>query len=154
MKSTEVNPVLTTIRALLKFKNDTTIAEISTTAGISRKIVLDVINRNGNMVWRDRTNGKITRVDPQNILWGKLWADGAYFRIGEENYGCAHTLVFIGNEELKNDLLKNDWAGGLGYCYPIKYVPDTPENRAVMVANGCIFHDDIAPTVDDRLWKE
>ena len=66
-------PVLATIRALLKFKDHTTIAEIASTSGLSRKVVLETINRNGQFVWRNRKNGHITKVDPQSALRKQLW---------------------------------------------------------------------------------
>ena len=60
--------VLQTIRDLLKFKDYTTIAEIAKFSGQTQSKVLKVINDNGWAVYRNRKNGRITRVDTKTKL--------------------------------------------------------------------------------------
>ena len=61
-------PVLDAIRAVLKFKDHATIAEVAKFADMRPRQVLGVINANGNMVWRNRKNGHITKVAPSDVL--------------------------------------------------------------------------------------
>lgn len=144
-------PVLDAIRALLKFKNWTTISEIAKVAGKTQKQVLDVVNHNGHMVWRDRDNGRITRVDPQGVLREKLWEAGAFFSAGSADYGSTNTLEFKGHDELRKRLEVKRWGGGLGDSYQFTCVLDTPENREALVADGCVHASDVV--IDDRLWE-
>ena len=57
-------PVLDAIRAILKFKDHATITEIAKMAEMKQRDVLDVVNANGSMVWRNRKNGQITGESP------------------------------------------------------------------------------------------
>jgi hypothetical protein len=150
----DTNPILATIRSLLKFKDCTTVSEIASIAGLTKKRVLDVLNSNGHMVWRNRHNGKITRVDPKGVLEGRLWASGSYFKDGLEDYGRVHTLEFKMHEELRDRLKQEQWGGGFGDSFIYTCVLDTPENRAALVADGCVYFKDLDPPLDDRLWKE
>lgn len=147
-------PVLATIRALLKFKDHTTISEIASTAGLSRKLVLETINRNGQFVWRNRKNGHITRVDPQSALRKQLWESGKFY--AEDTFGAwsveGHSLKFTGNADLREQLQQTRCVGGLGDNYDIKIVLDTPENRAALEAAGLRPWSEAI--IDDRLWME
>lgn len=147
-------PVLDTIRALLKFKDFTTIQEIASTAGLPRKQVLETINRNGHFVWRDRSNGRITRVDPREKLRKQLWESGKFYRPG--TYGAwsveGHCIEFHGNEELRSKLLETRRVGAFGDSYDQKVIIDTPENRAAVEAAG--LRDWSEAVIDDSLWQE
>lgn len=147
-----MRPVLDTIRALLKFKDRTTISEIASTAGIKRADVLRIINVNGHMVWRDRKTGQITRVDPQSILTDKLRQAGAFFWVQKFDYGSTEGLEFNEHQELREKLLEQTWGGGMGDSYPYSYVPNTEANRVALTADGCVPYDD--SMIDDREWKE
>ena len=146
------NPILEAIRSLLKFKDSTSISEIASIAGLPRKRVLDVINTNGTMVWRDRRTGKITRVDPRGVLDGKLSEAGAYFWLSKGNYGSVDTIEFKKHDDLRIKLQEEQWWGGFGDSYKATCVVDTPEHRSALVEDGCILHSDVI--LDDRLWKE
>ena len=50
-------PILDAIRAVLKFKDRATIAEVAKYAGVPQRQVLDTINTNGRFVWRDLALG-------------------------------------------------------------------------------------------------
>lgn len=150
--STSATPILDTLRALLKFKDSTTISEIAATAGIKRQKVLETINANGHMIFRNRKSGKITSEIVRKTFIAQLWEKGKFFRPGEDNYGAAHTLEFKEHAELRVQLSIDDWAVGLGDCYRIRYVPDTEENRNKLRVDGCTNLE--ALDVDDRLWKE
>ena len=58
-------PVLETIRELLKFKQFTTINEIASMTGIKRMAVLAVVNDNLSLIKRDAKRGRITI----NVAW-------------------------------------------------------------------------------------
>lgn len=147
-------PVLATIRALLKFKDHTTISEIASTAGLPRKVVLETINRNGQFVWRNRKNGHITKVDPQSALREQLWKSGKFYR--QDTFGAwsveGHCLTFEGNADLREQLQQTRCVGALGDNYDIKVILDTPENRAAVEAAGLRLWSDVV--IDDRLWQE
>lgn len=147
-------PILYTIRQLLKFKDDTTISEIASTAGLSRKLVLETINRNGHFVWRNRKNGHITKVDPQSTLREQLWESGKFYREG--TFGAwsveGHCLNFEGNDELRESLKEKRIVGTLVEHWPVDVVLDTPENRAALEAAGLRPWSEAV--IDDRLWAE
>lgn len=147
-------PVLTAIRALLKFKDFTTISEIASTAGLSRKVVLETINRNGQFVWRDRRNGHITKVDPQAKLRTQLWESGKFY--AEDTFGAwsveGRSLKFTGNDELRERLKEQRTVGALGDNYPVEVVLDTPANRAALETVGLRPWSEAI--IDDRLWQE
>lgn len=147
-------PVLETIRAILKFKNFTTIAEIASTAGISRKSVLNVINDNGQFVKRDRSNGRITDVNVRGPLQTRLWESGLYYK--QSSYGAwskeGECLEFHGNPELKDRLQNKVCVGAFGDSYYVSVIHDTPENRKQIEAEGLTPWEQV--TLDDRLWTE
>ncbi len=149
-----MRPVLDAVRAILKFKDSASIAEIATMSGLPKRQVLDVLNRNGSMVWRDRKSGKVTRVDPISVLRGKLCGAGAYYWTSKGNYGSVDTLEFNGHEELKKRIQEEQWWGGFGDSSRATCVVDTPENRAALVAEGCVSEADLKPPLDERLWTE
>lgn len=149
-----MSTVLQTIRSLLKFKDFTTISEIASTAGLKRAFVLEVVNQNGQFVWRNRRNGHITKVDPKSELSHQLWQSGDYYRI--EAYGAwsreGDQIVFNGHDELKKRLLSDRWTGGLGDSWKIEIIEDTEENRKEVEAAGIRPWSEAV--IDDRLWRE
>lgn len=147
-------PVLNAIRAVLKFKDYATIAEIAKLAEMKQRQVLDVINANGHMVWRNRKNGHITKVDPRAIHRKQLVeSDRYYFR---ESYGAwsheGYCLRFKGHDDLRQALQDKHWTGGIGDSWQITKVEDTSANRAALDAAGLkLWAEDEA---DERLWCE
>ncbi|WP_199086039.1 hypothetical protein [Bosea sp. ASV33] len=147
-------PVLETIRALLRFKDHTTIAEIAKIGGLRARHVLDVVNRNGEFVHRVRKNGKITKVDVQSPLRDELWKSGAFYR--PDTYGAwsveGHCLKFEGHPEIREALQQGRWVGAICDNYEVKVIIDTPENRAALEVAGLRPWDEAV--IDDRLWIE
>ena len=147
-------PVLEAIRAVLKFKDGATINEVARYAGVTSKRVLDTINANGAMVWRDRKSGRITRVDPRGVLRKRLVESESYYF--PDTYGAwaveGRCLRFAGHEELRLALSTPHWTGGLGDSWKISKVEDTPENRAALEAAGLKLWNEAE--VDERLWVE
>ena len=139
-------PVLSAIRAILEFKNSATIADVARMTGMKQRAVLDVLNRNGYMVWRVRSSGKITKVDTKSVLANKLWASGAYYR--QDVYGEwapeGKHLQWIGRSDLRESLETKR--------YPENVVLDTPENRAAVEASGLRPWSEAV--IDDSLWVE
>ena len=146
--------VLDALRAILKFKDSASIAEIATMSGLTKRRVLDILNQNGTMVWRNRETGKITKVDPQGVLRGKLRDSGAYYWMSQGNYGSVQTLDFSGHDELRKQIQEEQWWGGFGDSYKATCVVDTPEHRAALEAEGCVLEENLNPPIDDRLWSE
>ena len=72
-------PILDAIRALLKFKDSASVREIATMAGATQRRVLDVLNLNGHMVWRNRKTGRVTKVDPRGVLAKQLRESGEFY---------------------------------------------------------------------------
>lgn len=144
--------VLDTVREILKFKDYATIAEIAKISGIPQKKVLEVLNTNGQFVWRNRNNGRITKVDPRTKLKEKFVADGLFYWTTEGNYGSWTNLKFCGHDDLRKEMEIEDWEGGFGDCYKVTRIPDTPENRAKLENVGCV--EITRMTLDDRLWRE
>lgn len=149
----EPNPILSAIRALLKFKGSATLAEIARMAGVKQRRVLDVINANGAYVTRT-SSGKITRVDVRTPLRKQLWESGQYYH--PDTYGAwsveGHCLKIHDNPTTKAALEEVRRVGGLGDSYDVKVILDTPENRAALEAHGLTLWDEAM--LDDRLWKE
>lgn len=147
-------PILDAIRSLLKFKDHTTIAEIANIAAVPKKRVLEIVNANGPYVWRIKSNGHITRVDPQTPLREQLWTSGKYWR--ESTYGAwsveGQSLDFNGNEDLKERLKIKRTVGALGDNYEVDIVLDTPDNRSAVEVAGLRPWSEAV--IDDRLWKE
>jgi len=147
-------PVLAQIRQVLQFKSYATIAEIASYAGVPRKHVLDVVVRNGTMVYRDAKTGRITRLDVRTALRDRLWQSGAYYRV--ESYGAwcheGYCLKWVGHDDLTSALSQRITQGGLGDSWTTSIVFDTPENRAAVEAAGLALWDEAL--VDDSDWKE
>jgi len=151
---TTTRPVLDAIRALLQFKDKATVSEIARYCGYSYKQVLDILNANGRMVWRDRKTGHVTKVDPRAVHRRKLIESGAYYFPG--TYGAwsveGHCLNFAGHDELRQRLQVTRRVGALGDSWDQQHVIDTPENRAELEAEGLkLWSEDEA---DERLWVE
>ena len=147
-------PVLDTIRAILKFKDYATISEIAKMAEMKPRQVLEVLNANGDMVWRDRKTGHITKADPARVLRQRLKDSGAYYF--PDTYGAwsveGHCLRFRGHDELRSRLIKSVTVGALGDNWSEKHVMDTPENRTALEAAG--LKEWSEDEVDERLWQE
>ena len=147
-------PVLDAIRAVLKFKDKATISEIARYSELRQRHVLDVINANGSMVWRDRKTGHVTKVDPRGILRKQLVESDAYYF--PETYGAwsveGNSLRFKGHDDLRARLCERRLVGAIGDNWTIEQVIDTPENRAALEAEGLkLWSEDEA---DERLWVE
>lgn len=147
--------VLATTRELLKFKDYTTIAEIAKFSGLSQQKVLEVINRNGRYVYRNRKNGRITRIDTRTPLIEQLWNSKKFYK--KESYGAwsheGYKLVL--HKDLDNDfnhIKKSLRTGAIGDSWQITHIEDTPENRKILEDAG--FKDWETRVVDDRLWME
>ncbi|WP_418459919.1 hypothetical protein ACNT8L_05935 [Brucella intermedia] len=149
-----MSTVLQTIRSLLEFKDFTTISEIASTAGLKRAFVLNVVNQNGQFVWRNRRNGRITKVDPKTALSEQLWASGNFYRI--TSYGAwsheGDQIILNGHEDLRKRLLSDRWTGGLGDSWKIEVIEDTEENRKEVEAAGIRPWSEAV--IDDSLWRE
>lgn len=147
-------PVLDAIRAVLKFKDSATIGEIAKYAGLTHRQVLDVINANGAMVWRNRKNGHVTKVDPRGVHRKQLVESDAYYF--PDTYGAwsveGHCLRFRGHDKLRKSLETPHWTGGIGDSWKITKVEDTPENRASLEAAGLKLWSE--SEADERLWQE
>lgn len=147
-------PILSLIRALLRFKDHTTIAEIAKIGGFKPRHVLDVVNQNGEFVQRVRRTGNITKVDVQSPLRDRLWKSGEFYR--PDTYGAwsveGHCLKFEGRPEIREAMQEGRWVGALGDNYEVKVILDTPENRAALEAAGLRPWDEAV--IDDRLWIE
>ena len=147
-------PILDAIRAVLKFKDHATIADIAKYTGLSQRHVLDVVNRNGDMVWRNRKNGHITKVDPRGVLRKRLLESDHYYF--PDIYGAwskeGNCLRFKGNDELRRRLSDERVIGGIGDSWSISVVIDTPENRRALEAGGLTLWDE--SEADERLWQE
>lgn len=145
-------PVLDAIRELLKFKDNTTVAEIAGIAGVSRRVALEVINRNGHMVYRDRKSGKIVRIDPRGGLRERLWKSGKFYRETLHDWGSREGYEFVGNDELRAQVEKPTYGGGIGDSYPYKIIERTEENRKMMEEAGLRPWSEAV--VDDSDWIE
>ena len=147
-------PVLDAIRAVLKFKDAATISEIAKYAGLTYRQVLDAINTNGTMVWRDRKSGHVTRVDPRAVHRKQLVESDRYYF--PDTYGAwsveGHCLRFKGHDDLRAKLSDGRLVGALGDCWTESHVIDTPENRAALEAAGLKLWSE--SEADERLWKE
>lgn len=147
--------ILETIREILKFKDYTTISEISKLSGIPQAEVLRVINKNGAYVWRDRKNGRITKVDPRSKLIKDLWNSGDYYNI--TSYGAwAHEGYKIevpkGQEEKISHLTIERVVGAIGDSWYKTLVEATEENIKEVELLGFTNWD--KRVIDDRLWIE
>ena len=129
-------PVLDAIRAILKFKDHATITEIAKMAEMKQRDVLDVLNANDSMVWHNRKNGHITKVDPRGVLRKKLVESDRYYFT--DTYGAwsveGHCLRFNGLDDLRATLSESRIVGTVGDNWEQKHVIDTPENRAALKA--------------------
>lgn len=147
-------PILNAIRAVLKFKDATSIPEVAKFSGKTQREVLDVINANGEFVSRFRKTGKIAKVDPQSKLRADLWSSGKYFK--RESYGAwcheGYCLKFEGNDELRKTLQRQRVTGGIGDSWTISIIEDNEENRQALIDAGLEPWE--SAVIDDRLWVE
>lgn len=147
-------PVLDTILELLEFKNGCTIAEIASTAGMRKIDVLKIVNQNGVFVNRNRKTGKIHSLELHKQLRDQLWSSGKFYRI--ESYGAwsheGDQIIFTGNADLRERLLRGHITGGLGDSWEIKVIEATPENIKTVEAEGIRPWSEAV--IDNRLWRE
>lgn len=144
--------VLETIREVLKFKSYTTISEIAKLSGLKQMEVLKIINKNGDMVWREKKTGRITSVNTHKKLSDKLFNEGRWYFISGVNYGSSNEITFIGHNEIRNKYTKTYRHGGFGDSYDWTGVYDSPEIRKELEAEDCVFGSDLK--LDDRMWEE
>lgn len=147
--------ILQTIRDLLKFKDYTTIAEVAKFSGLTQSKVLKVINNNGAYVWRNRKNGRITKVDPRSKLVEDLWNSGDYYKI--VSYGAwSHEGYKIEvpkeQEEKISHLSVKQVTGAIGDSWYLDIVKATDENIKEVESLGFTNWD--KRVIDDRLWVE
>ena len=147
--------ILETIREILKFKDYATISEISKLSGIPQAQVLKIINKNSAYVWRNRKNGRITKVDPRTQLIKDLWDSGEYYRI--DSYGAWSTegykiKVTKDQEEKISHLTAKRVVGVIGDSWYITLVEATEDNIKEVELLGFTNWD--KRVIDDRLWIE
>ncbi|NTG07128.1 hypothetical protein [Rhizobium rhizogenes] len=148
-------PVLDTIRALLKFKSFTTIAEIASMVGLKRIDVLNVVNANLDLIKRDAKRGRIIGLDLQGPLRKQLWESGKFWK--QDTYGAwSHegdciTLADC-QKELAERLTKQQIVGAFGDSYYVGVIHLTQANIAAVEAEG--IRPWTEAIIDDRLWKE
>jgi len=149
-----MNPILDALREILQFKTYATIEEISEISERPLSAVIKTMNRNKRLISVNQINGKITKEIVQNELRDELRRSGAFFWRMMTDFGLIYSLEFNGHDDVRKNLTTQTFieAVGLSFSGYYKYVPDTEENRAILVADKCIFIDDIP--IDDRLWKE
>ena len=145
-------PILDAARQLLKLKDGTTYSEIASVAGVPRKRALEVLNRNGHMVYRHRKTGKITRIDTHSAMSKRLWESGKFYRESQYDWGSRTGYVFEGNDALKESLQVKTYGGGLGDSYAFSFIPATPENRQAIEAAGMRPWSEAI--IDDSDWNE
>ncbi len=148
-------PVLDTIRAILKFKAFTTIAEIASMAGVKRLDVLNVVNANLDLIKRDVKRGRIIGLDLQSPLRKQLWDSGKFWK--QDTYGAwsieGQCIILADcQKELAERLTKQQIVGGFGDSYYVGVIHLTPENIAAVEAEGIRPWSEAV--IDDRLWKE
>lgn len=147
--TTTMAPILYTIREILKFKDTATINEISSLSGIPKLKVLQVINNNGDMVYRDRKTGAITKIDTKTKLINKLKKEGNYYT--RDSYGdWAHEgymlILYPDNLSIRQSL-------DMLTLYNGQYIiEDTKENREKLEALG--YKDWGTVGLNDILWVE
>lgn len=148
-------PVLSTIRELLKFKQFTTINEIASMAGLKRMSVLSVVNENLSLIKRDVKRGRIIGVDLRSPLIKHEWDSGKYWREG--TYGawsvegkCIELADCMA--ELKERLKASQIVGAFGDSYYVDVIHLTPENVKAVEDEGIKPWSTVV--IDDRLWKE
>ncbi|WP_313611185.1 hypothetical protein [Rhizobium sp.] len=148
-------PVLETIRELLKFKQFTTINEIASMTGIKRMAVLAVVNDNLSLIKRDARRGRITGLDLRTPLITQEWESGKYWREG--SYGawsvegkCIELATC--QKELKERLMSSQIVGAFGDSYYVDVIHLTPTNISAVEAEGIRPWAEVV--IDDRLWKE
>ena len=147
--------ILQTIREILKFKDYATISEISKLSGIPQAQVLTIINKNGPYVWRNRKNGRITKVDPRSKLVENLWNSGEYYRV--VSYGAwVHEGYKIevpkDQEEKISHLTVKQVTGGIGDSWYLTLVEANDKNIKEVESLGFTNWD--KRVIDDRLWTE
>lgn len=147
--------VLQTIRDLLKFKDYTTISEVAKFSCQTQSKVLKVINDNGWAVYRNRKNGRITKVDTRTRLVEQEWNSGKYYK--KVSYGAwsheGYKLeIHDSLKEKFKELVSSTLTGALGDSWNIEHIEDTLENRKILEEAG--LQDWSTLIVDDRLWNE
>ena len=147
--------ILETIREILKFKDYATISEISKLSGIPQAQVLKIINDNGAYVWRNRKNGRITKVDTKSKLVENLWNSGDYYKIvsyGAWSHEGYKIEVLKDQEEKISHLTVERVVGAIGDSWYKTLVEATDENIKEVESLGFTNWD--KRVIDDRLWAE
>ena len=147
--------ILETIREILKFKDYATISEVSKISGIPQAQVLKILNDNGPYVWRNRKNGRITRVDPRSKLVENLWNSGEYYKIvsyGAWSHEGYEIKVPEDKKEVISHLTERQILGAIGDSWCLDIVEATEENIKEVESLGFINWD--KKVIDDRLWTE
>src|SRR5882757_754582 len=149
-----MNPILDALREILQFKNYATIEEISEISERPLSAVIKTMNRNKRLISVNQINGKITKEIVQSELRYELCESGGFFwnTTMMTDLGCIYKLEFKSHSDVRQKISKQLFLETIGLSGYYTYVPDTDENRAILVADKCIFIDDIP--IDDRLWKE
>ena len=144
-------PIFYTIQQLLKFKNFTTLSEISKISGIKQQKVLEVINTNGHGVYRLDKNGRITKISFSNTR-NSMWEGGNYYKIREDSlYSRKHFDIVT---KLHSDLynkLKSDYIDGYYGQHTVTDIKYTDENLNIILEYGL---KPWFPPTDYELWKE
>jgi len=148
------NPVLGAIRAILKFRDSASVAEIAKYCGMKDRYVLDVLNANSTFVGRNRKTGRVTAVSPKAALRKQLRESGAYYF--PDTYGAwsveGKCLRFEGHDDIRKQISARVVVGSFGDSRNESHVIDTPENREILEAGGLRLWSE--SEVDDRLWTE
>ena len=148
--------VLSTMREILKFKDSTTIAEVSKYSGLKIGFVLSVINNNGRMVWRDRKSGKITKVDPRSVLVKELKDSGKFYKF--DSYGLVSKegvcLTILGEPyfKLPDNFYESVNVGLFGSTQKASRKIIPVESEEQLKSLGFKLLSSVG--VNDRLWNE
>lgn len=147
-----MSSILAAIQQLLEFKGSATFTEIAGVSEKKRFEVLECLNKNSNLVIKDKT-GKITGlvdvVEQQRAMdfhAGKTW------RTGSINYGCDTAIICMSSKV--DGLRKTYWNGGFGDSYPTREILYTAENVKAVEALGIVHYNTPEVKTIEDLWRE